>query len=76
MVAAGHRATERCKANNPQGALAGFDYSGPFTEALLVGVLACRLGKRIEWDSKAMKATNAPEAGRLIRKPYRKGWEV
>jgi len=74
----GHRQEwiKACKDNNPKGALAGFDYSGPFTEALLVGNLAVRLGKRIEWDGKAMKATNAPEAAALINKAYRKGWEI
>ncbi len=58
----------------PEDAKAGFAYSGPFTEALLVGNLATRLQKRIEWDSAAMRATNAPEAEALIRKQYRKGF--
>ena len=49
---------------------------GPFTEALLVGNLAVRLQKRIEWDSAAMKATNAPEADALIRKTYRSGFGI
>ena len=30
----------------------------------------------IEWDAAAMKATNAPEAEALIRKTYRKGFEL
>ena len=74
----GHRQEwiQACKDNNPKGALAGFEYSGPFTEALLTGNLAVRLGKRIEWDSKNMRATNAPEAEALINKKYRKGWEI
>jgi hypothetical protein len=67
---------QACKENNPAKALAGFDYSGPFTEALLVGNLAVRLGRRIEWDSKKMKATNAPEAKQYISKHYRKGWSL
>lgn len=74
----GHHAEwiQACKDNNPKGALAGFEYSGPFTEALLVGNLAVRLGKRIEWDSKNMRATNAPEANRYINKKYRRGWSL
>jgi len=74
----GHRQEwiDACKKNDPKGALAGFDYSGPFTEALLVGNLAVRLGKRIEWDSKSMKTANAPEADALINKRYREGWAV
>jgi predicted dehydrogenase len=74
----GHRQEwiDACKAGDPKGALAGFAYSGPFTEALLVGILPVRLGKKIEWDSKNMKATNAPEADALIDKSYREGWKI
>jgi predicted dehydrogenase len=72
----GHRQEwiQACKDNDPSKALAGFDYSGPFTEALLVGNLAVRLQKRIEWDGANLKATNAPEAEPLIRKTYRAGF--
>lgn len=67
---------QACKDNKPKGALGGFAYSGPFTEALLVGNLAVRLGRRIEWDAKKMRATNAPEADNYITKFYRAGWSV
>jgi predicted dehydrogenase len=72
----GHRRewVEACIAGRPQDAQAGFWYSAPFTEALLVGLLPVRLGKRIEWNAAAMKATNAPEADVLIRKNYRHGF--
>jgi hypothetical protein len=72
----GHRKewVQACIAGRPEDARAGFHYSAPFTEALLVGVLPIRLGKRIEWDAAAMRAKNAPEADVLIRKPYRKGF--
>jgi len=63
-------------AGKPEDAKAGFWYSAPFTEALLLGVLPIRLGKRIEWDAAAMQAVNAPEADALIRKKYRKGFEL
>ena len=74
----GHRAEwiQACKQEKPEDAKAGFAYSGPFTEALLVGNLAVRLQKRIEWDGAAMKATNAPEADALIRKVYRSGFGI
>jgi predicted dehydrogenase len=74
----GHRAEwiQACKQKKPADARAGFDYSGPFTESLLVGNLALRLQKRIEWDSVRMKAINAPEADRLIRKTYRSGFGI
>jgi predicted dehydrogenase len=74
----GHRSEwiQACKDRKPADAKAGFDYSGPYTEALLVGNLAVRLQKPIQWDSVAMKAPNAPEADPLIRKKYRDGFGI
>lgn len=74
----GHRIewVQACQARKPEDAKAGFAYSGPYTEALLVGNLAVRLQKRIEWDAAAMKAKNAPEAEKLIRKTYRAGFGI
>jgi len=63
-----------CKGGRP--ACSNFDFAGPLTEAALVGNLAIRFGKRIEWDGPAMKATNAPEAAPLVRREYRKGWTL
>jgi predicted dehydrogenase len=65
-----------CKDGKPEDAKAGFAYSGPYTEALLVANLALRLQKPIQWDAAAMKATNAPEAEPLIRKTYRAGFGI
>jgi len=56
--------------------LSSFDYAGPLTEMVLLGNLAVRLGKKIEWDAEALKATNTPEADELIRREYRKGWDL
>jgi hypothetical protein len=57
-------------------ALSNFDYAGPMTEAVLLGNVALRAGKKILWDSKALRVTNAPEADRHLRTEYRKGWRV
>jgi predicted dehydrogenase len=67
---------EACKARDPQGAKAGFWYSGPFVEALLVGNLAVRLQKRVEWDSETMRSANCPEADNYITEFYRVGWRL
>ncbi len=74
----GHRAewVQACKDRKPEDAKSGFSYSGPFTEALLVGNLATRLGKRIEWDAANMRARNAPEADAIISKRYRSGFGI
>ncbi len=56
---------------------APFDYSGPLTEAVLLGGVASRLQKTtLEWDAKKLAFTNSKDATALIRRPYRKGWEV
>jgi len=54
---------------------ANFHYAGLLTEANHLGNVAYRVGKKLEWDAKAMKAANAPEADALIRCARRKGWE-
>ena len=58
----GHRPEwiKACKDHKPEDAKAGFAYSGPFTEALLVGNLALRLQKRIEWDAGRHEGAQRP----------------
>jgi hypothetical protein len=48
-----------------------FEYSGPLTELVLLGNLAIRTGKRVEWDAASMKSTNVPRANEYIRHGYR-----
>ncbi len=60
---------EACKGGEPAGA--NFEYAGPLTEMVLLGNLAVRLGKRIEWDAENMRCANLPEADLLIKKNYR-----
>ncbi len=53
-----------------------FDYSGPLSEAVLLGTIAIRNpGVELAWDSAAMQLSGASEAQDLLTKPYRKGWE-
>lgn len=61
-----------CKTGAPT--LCNFDYSGALVENNLLGAVAFRSGQALEWDAKALKATNCPEADRFIRKTYRDGW--
>jgi len=55
---------------------ANFEYAAKLTEVVLLGNLAIRLGRPIEWDSKNLKVKGAPEADRLIKREYRAGWEM
>lgn len=63
-----------CKGGEP--ACANFDYSGPFTEWVLLGVVALRAEGKLLWDAGRMKITNHREAGRYVKSHYRKGWKV
>jgi hypothetical protein len=54
-----------------------FMQTGPMSEAIILGTVAIRVpGQVLEWDSKKMRIHNHPEAERLLRRTYRKGWEV
>jgi predicted dehydrogenase len=53
-----------------------FDYSGALTEAVLLGTVSYRSGKRVEWDAANLKVTNSPEAQQFVHKEYRKGWTL
>lgn len=53
-----------------------FEYAGRLTEANHLGNVAYRAGTTLEWDTARMVATNAPEAGRFLRREYRKGWKL
>jgi len=57
-------------------ALSNFAQSGPFTEMVLLGNLAIRLNRKITWDAANLKCRDLPEADPLIKREYRKGWEV
>ncbi|CAN5875199.1 Gfo/Idh/MocA family oxidoreductase [soil metagenome] len=68
---------EACKSGDSKSKpLCHFGDSGPLTETVLLGTVAYRLGQPLDWDAAALKATNCPEADRLIRREYRKGWEL
>jgi predicted dehydrogenase len=53
-----------------------FDYSGALTEAALLGNVAYRLGRRVNWDAPNLRAVALPEAGKYLQYQYRKGWEL
>jgi len=57
-------------------ALSNFDYAAVLTETVLLGNIALRLGRRIEWDAANMKVANVPEADKFLRKEYRPGWTI
>jgi len=53
-----------------------FDTSGALAETVLLGNVAYRLGRPLEWDGAAMKVTNVPEAEALVKYRYENGWQL
>lgn len=65
---------DACKGGAP--AAANFTYGAHLTEIALLGVLALRTGRRIDWNAEAMRAVGFPEADSIIREPSRNGWLI
>jgi hypothetical protein len=65
---------EACKGGEKAGC--NFDWAGPLTEAVLLGNIAIRAGKPLEWDAAAMKFTNNKAANSLVSEAYQNGWSL
>jgi len=65
---------EACKGGKPAGC--NFDIGGPLTEMTLLGNIAIRTGKKLNWDGENMKITNVPEANDYLHYEYRRGWTL
>lgn len=52
-----------------------FSYAAPMTETLLLGNIAMRMGRRLNWDGKNLRFTNVAEANQFVSKEYRSGWK-
>ena len=53
-----------------------FDYGGTVIEMMLLGLVAYRVGKKINYDGKNGRVTNSDEANGLLSKEYRPGWTL
>ncbi len=61
-----------CKTGKPT--LCNFDYAGALVENNLLALVAYRVGQKLDWDAKSLKASNCAEADKYISKKYREGW--
>jgi predicted dehydrogenase len=53
------------------------EFSGPLTEAVLLGSACVRNGgEKLLWDSANLKITNSKEANQWLHYDYRPGWDV
>jgi predicted dehydrogenase len=51
-----------------------FSYAAKLTEVMLLGVVALRAGKKINYDGANMRITNVPDANQYLTRQYRQGW--
>jgi predicted dehydrogenase len=65
---------DACKGGEP--ASSNFGYGARLTEITLLGVLALRMRRRIDWDADNLRAAGLPAADAIIRGSYRAGWEI
>jgi hypothetical protein len=72
----GHQAEwlAACKGDGSTGS--PFEYAAQLTETCLLGNVAIRAGRTIEWDAETMVIPNGRDAERFLRREYRQGWEV
>ncbi len=78
------RNSERARRTNPwlQAVMGGeaspgsFENAAAITDAVNLGTVALRAGRKVLFDSEAMKITNAPGANKYLVREYREGWKL
>ena len=65
---------DAAKGGNP--ASCNFDFGGVLTEVVLLGTIAQRLGKVLDWDAANGRFTNSEAANQLIQPTSRAGWAI
>jgi hypothetical protein len=65
---------EACQGGEPAGC--NFEWAGLLTEFVLLGNIAIRTGKHLEWDGKAGKFTSDASANNYLHEEYREGWSL
>jgi predicted dehydrogenase len=63
-----------CKGGDP--GYSNFDIAAYLTEIILLGCVAMRSGKKLEWDGPNMLALNAPEASQFVHPNFRDAWKM
>jgi predicted dehydrogenase len=51
-----------------------FEYAAKLTEVMLLGIVALRAGRKLVYDSAAMRITNDPSADEFLTRVPREGW--
>lgn len=64
------------KRGKPELCYSRFEVAAQLTEIMLLGCVALRTGRKIEWDGPNMRALNAPEAASFIQRTNRGDWHL
>lgn len=64
---------DACRGGTP--ATCNFNYSGPLAESVLLANVAYRVQGEFDWNAEKL-TTGREDADKLLRREYRKGWEV
>jgi hypothetical protein len=66
--------TKACKGNLKTSC--DFDYGGTLIEMMLLGLVAYRTGKKLDYDGATGRVTDSAGANDLLRRQYRPGWTL
>jgi predicted dehydrogenase len=70
-----HEWVAACRGGPPAGS--NFvDHAGLLTEICLLGNVAVRARKKLDWDGPGFRITNDGAANQLLHREYRKGWSL
>jgi hypothetical protein len=50
--------------------------AAPVNQTILLGGVALRAGKNVDYDPEKVEIPNAPEANEFLTRTYKKGWEL
>jgi predicted dehydrogenase len=53
-----------------------FDWASILTEAVLLGNIAIRAGRKLDWDAENTRFTNHEPANKYVKESYRPGWSL
>jgi len=65
---------EAIRGGEPAGC--NFDWAAYITAAVLLGNIAIRTGKTLDWDARTRRFTNYEPANEFLKEPYRGNWSL
>jgi hypothetical protein len=69
-----HPWVEACRGGDPSPG--SFLHAGPISDAVNLGTVALRAGRKVLFDSQAVRITNDAAANQFLTRDYRPGWEM